>query len=43
MLAELQREGAALTPIEWSSAIARFRLKTIDLERFLECAPWRGV
>jgi hypothetical protein len=43
MLADLRREGAALAPIRIElHDFARFRLKTIDLERFLECAPWRG-
>jgi hypothetical protein len=44
MLAELQHEGAQLAPIRNELLdFARFRLKTIDLERFLECAPWRSL
>jgi hypothetical protein len=44
MLADLQREGAALAPIRNELRdFGRFRLKTIDLERFLELAPWRTL
>jgi hypothetical protein len=42
MLSDLRREGAALSPIMTELRdFSRFRLKTIDLEQFLECAPWR--
>jgi len=44
MLGELRREGAALGPIRRELGdFARFRLKTIDLERFLERTPWKGL
>jgi hypothetical protein len=42
MLGDVRREGAALAPIVRElREFERFRLKTIDLEHFLECAPWR--
>jgi hypothetical protein len=42
MLGELRQRGVELSPIQTELRdFARFRLKTIDLEEFLECAPWR--
>ena len=44
MLTDLRREGASLAPIRNElRAFGRFRLKTIDLEHFLELAPWRSL
>ena len=44
MLGDLRRDGAALGPIRRELGdFARFRLKTIDLERFLESTPWKGL
>jgi hypothetical protein len=41
MLGDLHREGVALPPIiNELRDFSRFRLKTIDLEQFLESAPW---
>ena len=42
MLGDLRRQGAAMPLILAELRdFGRFRLKTIDLERFLESAPWR--
>jgi len=44
MLADLRSEGATLAPIRNELRdFARFRLKTIDLEHFLELTPWRTL